>query len=72
MIDALERQDSATLILLLNDDERAGRSLFRECQVQFLQWLSRAKDSVPLTGEVEILNRLESRPIQSTDSASMV
>ncbi|EDX87018.1 PAS fold family [Synechococcus sp. PCC 7335] len=59
MIDALERQDSATLILLLGD-AAAGRSLFREYQVQFLQWLSRAKDNVTLPGEAEILTELES------------
>lgn len=59
MIDALERQDSATLILLLGD-AGSGRSLFREYQVQFLQWLSRAKDNVTLPGEAEILAELES------------
>ncbi|MEM8502301.1 MAG: ATP-binding protein [Cyanobacteria bacterium P01_D01_bin.1] len=59
MIDALERQDSATLILLLNDDAEAGQSLFLEYQVQFLQWLSRAKDNVTLSGEAQILRDLE-------------
>ncbi len=60
MIDALERQDSATLILLLEEDETSGRSLFREYEVVFLQWLSRAKDNVTLPQEAETLAELES------------
>ncbi len=60
MIDALERQDSATLILLLDEDANAGRTLFREYEVQFLQWLSRAKDNVTLPNEAETLSQLES------------
>ena len=59
MIDALERQDSATLILLL-DDATAGRELFREYEVLFLQRLGRAKDNVTQTGEPETLTALES------------
>ena len=59
MIDALERQDSATLILLL-DDVKAGRELFREYEVLFLQRLGRAKDNVTLADEPETLNRIES------------
>jgi NtrC-family two-component system sensor histidine kinase KinB len=59
MIDALERQDSATLILLLNDDASGGQALFREQQIQFLQWLSRAKDNVTLPNEAETLSQLE-------------
>ncbi|MGB3291709.1 MAG: histidine kinase dimerization/phospho-acceptor domain-containing protein, partial [Phormidesmis sp.] len=58
MIDALERQDSATLILLL-DDAESGRSLFREHQVEFSQWLARAKDNVTLPNETETLTQLE-------------
>ncbi|MGB3788591.1 MAG: ATP-binding protein [Phormidesmis sp.] len=60
MIDALERQDSATLILLIDEDANAGRTLFREYEVQFLQWLSRAKDNVTLPNEAETLSQLES------------
>ena len=59
MIDALERQDSATLILLL-DDVKAGRELFREYEVLFLQRLGRAKDNVTLADEPKTLERLES------------
>lgn len=59
MIDALERQDSATLILLL-DDVEAGRELFREYQILFSERLGRAKDNVTLEDEPETLAALES------------
>ena len=59
MIDALERQDSATLILLLND-VRTGRELFREYEILFLQRLGRAQDNVTLADEPETLAALES------------
>ncbi|MGB3765523.1 MAG: ATP-binding protein [Phormidesmis sp.] len=59
MIDALERQDSATLIFLL-DDAESGRSLFREYEVAFLQRLGRAKDNVTLNEEPKTLEALES------------
>lgn len=58
MIDALERQDSATLILLL-DNVESGQSLFLENEIEFLQWLSRAKDNVTLPNESATLSSLE-------------
>ncbi len=58
MIDALERQDSATLILLLNDVE-TGRAIFQENEILFLQRLGRAKDNITLNNEVETLEALE-------------
>ena len=63
MVDALERQDSATLILLLNNEaagKAAGLPLFRENEVSFLQWLGRAKDNVTLPDEPKTLAKLES------------
>ncbi|PZO17362.1 MAG: hypothetical protein DCF25_11250 [Leptolyngbya foveolarum] len=59
MIDALERQDSATLILLL-DDAESGKALYREYEMLFLQRLGRAKDNVTATGDSETLATLES------------
>ncbi len=58
MIDALERQDSATLILLLND-AASGRALFQENEILFLQRLGRAKDNVTLDNEAKTLETLE-------------
>jgi two-component system, NtrC family, sensor histidine kinase KinB len=58
MIDAVERQDSATLLILLGY-ERQGASEFRENETLFLQWLGRAKDNITIPGEKEIIDALE-------------
>ncbi|MGB3641952.1 MAG: ATP-binding protein [Rivularia sp. (in: cyanobacteria)] len=58
MVDALERQDSATLISLSEGSTNAI-DLFANNQVEFLQWLSRAKDNITIRGETEILAELE-------------
>jgi NtrC-family two-component system sensor histidine kinase KinB len=58
MIDAVERQDSSTLFILLGYDEQ-GISEFRENETLFLQWLGRAKENITIPGEGEILTTLE-------------
>jgi NtrC-family two-component system sensor histidine kinase KinB len=58
MIDAVERQDSATLLILLGYEQQ-GASEFRENESLFLQWLGRAKDNITIPGEHEIVDRLE-------------
>jgi len=58
MLDALERQDSGILILLLGD-ARKGTFQFRENDAVFLQWLARAKDNVTIAGEAELVRSLE-------------
>ena len=58
MIDAVERQDSATLLILLGYEPQ-GASEFRENETLFLQWLGRAKDNITIPGEKEILEALE-------------
>lgn len=58
MIDALERQDSATLLFLLGE-RSPGIEQFRNNEVAFLQWLGRAKDNITIPGEEEILLNLE-------------
>jgi two-component system, NtrC family, sensor histidine kinase KinB len=60
MIDAIERQDSATLLILL-EDEVTGTQQFRANEIEFLQWLGRAKDNVTIPGEAEILTTLRQR-----------
>lgn len=63
MVDALERQDSATLLLLLSssaDKLEEGLALFRDNEVSFLQALARAKDNVTTAEEPEALRALES------------
>jgi NtrC-family two-component system sensor histidine kinase KinB len=58
MTDAIERQDSAALLVLL-DYRDDGATQFREYETQFLQWLGRAKDNVTIEGESVILSRIE-------------
>lgn len=58
MIDAVERQDSAILLVMLGFDDEGLRQ-FRSNEAHFLQWLGRAKDNITIDGEEEILNRIE-------------
>lgn len=58
MIDAIERQDSATLLVLL-ENESQGKRQFREYEIDFLQWLGRAKDNITIMGEAQQLEALE-------------
>ena len=58
MIDAVERQDSATLLILLGYEPQ-GTVEFRENETLFLQWLGRAKDNLTIPGEKEIVDTLE-------------
>lgn len=58
MVDAVERQDSAVLLLLLGEAQ-AGLAQFREHEGPFFQWLGRAKDNITIAGEREILERIE-------------
>jgi NtrC-family two-component system sensor histidine kinase KinB len=58
MVDTLERQDSAILMMFLNDT-RKGISQFRENEALFLQWLARAKDNLTIEGEAKLVQSLE-------------
>ncbi len=58
MIDALERQDSAVLLLFLGDPE-TGAGQFRENEARFLEWLARAKDNVTVPGEGKLIQDIE-------------
>lgn len=59
MIDAIERQDSATLLVMLDYGDE-GLTQFRENENHFLQWLGRAKDNITIQGEADILSSIES------------
>lgn len=59
MIDDIERQDSATLLVMLDFGDE-GLTQFRENENQFLQWLGRAKDNITIPGEADILASIES------------
>jgi two-component system, NtrC family, sensor histidine kinase KinB len=58
MVDALERQDSAVLLIFLGDSEK-GIHQFRENESMFLQWLTRAKDNITIQGEEGLVQSIE-------------
>lgn len=58
MLDMLEQQNSAALITLLGE-EGAESEQFLHAEVEFLLWLSRAKDNITVEGEAETLSALE-------------
>lgn len=59
MINAAERQDSGVLLYLLGQRED-GLEQFRENQVEFLQWLGRARDNITIPGEESIIDGIDS------------
>jgi two-component system, NtrC family, sensor histidine kinase KinB len=58
MVYAIERQDSATLLLLLGYEDQ-GWKQFRENEGLFFQWLARAKDNITVQGEEKIVGAIE-------------
>ena len=58
MVDALERQDSGVLLMLLGDAGK-GIAQFRENEAVFLEWLARAKDNITIAGEAELVQSIE-------------
>ena len=58
MVDALERQDSGVLLVLLGEVEH-GAALFRKNEALFLEWLGRAKDNITISGEADLLLAIE-------------
>jgi NtrC-family two-component system sensor histidine kinase KinB len=58
MVYALERQDSAVLLILLGY-EAEGWKQFRENEGHFFQWLGRAKDNITIEGEDQIVAAIE-------------
>jgi NtrC-family two-component system sensor histidine kinase KinB len=69
MVYAIERQDSAILLMFLGYQEE-GWNQFRENESQFFQWLSRAKDNITLEGEEKIVNRIGVEYSQYLDHVS--
>jgi len=58
MIDAIERQDSATLLVMLGYEDE-GLKQYCENESHFLQWLGRAKDNITVKGEDKIINAID-------------
>jgi NtrC-family two-component system sensor histidine kinase KinB len=58
MVAAIERQDSASLLLILGYSEEAAKQ-FRAHETQFLQWLGRARDNITVPGEDKVVEGIE-------------
>ncbi|MFW5993766.1 MAG: ATP-binding protein [Halanaerobiaceae bacterium] len=58
MIESIERQDSA-ILLMLSGQEDEGLNRFRNNEQEFLKWFSRAEDNITITGESEIISELK-------------
>jgi len=59
MVAAIERQDSAALLMLLGD--REAEVLFDRSQADFLAWFARAEDNITLPGEGEVVDEIRAR-----------
>lgn len=57
MIENIERQDSAILLMLSGQDNE-GLTTFRNYEQDFLKWFSRAEDNITINGESEIINEI--------------
>jgi NtrC-family two-component system sensor histidine kinase KinB len=57
MVDTIERQDSAVLLMLLG--QGGGAELFRTNEAAFREWLAKARDNVTISGEGELLQGIE-------------
>ena len=59
MLDALERQDSAVLLTVLDEGAEGGRQ-FEANRVQFVRALGRAQDNVTIPGEAAVVGTIDS------------
>ncbi len=60
MIESIERQDSAILVMI-NGPTEEGRKTFRENEQDFYKWLARAEDNITIDGEAQILGKISSK-----------
>lgn len=58
MVDALERQDSAVLLIFLGDADN-GVAQFRQNEAIFIEWLARAKDNITIAGEAQLVQEID-------------
>lgn len=69
MVYAIERQDSAILLMFVGYQED-GWNQFRESESQFFQWLGRAKDNITVEGEDKIVSMIETEYSKYLDHVS--
>ncbi|MGM0500784.1 MAG: ATP-binding protein [Bacillota bacterium] len=67
MVEAIERQDSALLLLIRAPEDR-GQEIFRRNEKEFYSWLARAEDNITIEGEGEILSRINDNYIEFISS----
>ncbi|AZO95432.1 ATP-binding protein [Halocella sp. SP3-1] len=60
MVESIERQDSAILVMINGSTEESGRKIFRQNEQEFYRWLARAEDNITIKGEAEILEKISS------------
>lgn len=60
MVESIERQDSA-LLLLMRTPEEQGQEIFRRNEKEFYSWLARAEDNITIEGEGEILTKISDK-----------
>jgi len=60
MIESIERQDSAILVMI-NGPTEEGRKTFRQNEQDFYKWLARAEDNITIKGEAEILAKISTQ-----------
>ena len=58
MVYAIERQDSAILLVVVGYEDE-GWKQFRENESEFFQWLARAKDNITVEGEDRVVKSIE-------------
>ncbi|AOT69048.1 ATP-binding protein [Geosporobacter ferrireducens] len=71
MIVALERQDSAELAYMFSSDQVATQN-FRENEIEFLKWLSRAEDNITEPGEKANLDQIHRLYTKYIDEFAML
>jgi NtrC-family two-component system sensor histidine kinase KinB len=71
MIDAIERQDSGLLLLMLGYEED-GLTQFHQNEAAFLEWLGRAKGNITLENEAQTLQMIEDEYLAYLAAASQL
>ncbi len=71
MIGAVERQDSA-LLLILAGYEVEGRKQFADSTPEFFQWLGREKDNITIEGEGQLATSIESGYLQYVELSQKI
>ena len=67
MVESIERQDSA-LLLLLRTSEEQGQEIFRRNEKEFYSWLAIAEDNITIDGEGSILEKINEKYFEFVSS----